>query len=172
MQDAHFAYKRLISNARIQKSLKGQIKYEVEEYWRPNFLKVWPNTAKVIYSWGRKAKVFQKFKSCVNSSYTRFSVASKCHTIYTSRPSVAKPIALNVNLSLTWTWMLYLPLDVSQKKTVSFSKSYFLWKKYFKVWEGSKCLLFCHQFCQPFLISIPKERYCCKFLSFIIDIFL
>ena len=26
------------------------------------FLKVWPNTAKVIYSWGRKALVLQIFK--------------------------------------------------------------------------------------------------------------
>ena len=45
MSDARFIYKRLISDARIQKSKKGQIKYEVEEHCGPKFLKVLPNTA-------------------------------------------------------------------------------------------------------------------------------
>ena len=35
------------------------MKFEVEEHWGPKFLKVLPNTAKVIYAWGRKALVFQ-----------------------------------------------------------------------------------------------------------------
>ena len=56
--DARFVCKRLISDARIQKSLKDQMMYKVEEHWGPKFLKVLPNTAKVIYSWGRKDLVF------------------------------------------------------------------------------------------------------------------
>ena len=32
MPDAHFVYKRLISDARIKKSLKDHIKYETEEH--------------------------------------------------------------------------------------------------------------------------------------------
>ena len=37
--DARFVYKRLISDARIKKMLKGQIKFEVEDQSGPNIPK-------------------------------------------------------------------------------------------------------------------------------------
>ena len=64
---ACFVHKRLTSDGQIKKSSKGQIKYEVEEHWGQIFLTVLPNTAKVIYSWSRKALIFQIFNSFVKS---------------------------------------------------------------------------------------------------------
>ena len=46
---------------------KGQIKYEAEEHLGQKFLKIFPNTAKVIYVWGRKALVLKKIQKFVNS---------------------------------------------------------------------------------------------------------
>ena len=37
--DARFLYKTLISDARIKKCLKGQVKHEVEEHWGPKIPK-------------------------------------------------------------------------------------------------------------------------------------